>query len=105
MTTATHDRPTNPIAMLYLWVSRCVGGVLMIGIAIHVAGILFGQTKGVTSNIATVWPTVALLVLATMPVVSLLIAGLVWVLRDRRDLAGWMAVATALFLSSLWALK
>lgn len=95
----------NPIEHLYLWGARCVGGVLLIGIVFHVARLLLGSADGVLGEISRVWPDVVLISLAMVPVVSLAVAGAAWIVRNRRDTAGWMAIATALFLSSLWVLK
>ncbi len=82
-----------------------MGGILLVGIAIHVAKILTGTSSGVMGDLGNFWPNLVLIGLSAVPVVSLTIAGLAWVIRDRRDVTGWMAIVTALFLSSLWALK
>jgi hypothetical protein len=79
--------------------------VLLIGIALHIARLLPGSTHGVIGNLGEFWPDVVLITLAMVPVVSLGVAGSAWIMRNGRDVAGWMAVATALFLSSLWVLK
>lgn len=95
----------SPIEQLYLWGARCVGGVLLVGIVLHVSRLLLGAADGVLGEISRIWPDVVLISLAMVPVVSLAVAGTVWIVRSRRDTAGWMAIATAVFLSSLWVLK
>ena len=82
-----------------------MGGVLLIGVVLHLTRILVGSATGVFGDISAIWPEVGLISLAMVPVVSLGVAGSAWIIRNRRDTAGWMALATALFLSSLWILK
>lgn len=105
MTTTKQRSQHSPIEVLYLWGSRYVGGVLLVGIVFHVSRLLTGSSDGIITDLARVWPDLALISLAMVPVVALAVAGMAWVLRDRRDMTGWMAIATALFLTSLWALK
>lgn len=99
--TSTH----SPIELLYLWGARCAGTVLLIGVALHIARLLLVSNLGFIGDLGRFWPHVVLITLAMVPVVSLGVAGSAWILRSGRDVAGWMAVATAVILSSLWVLK
>jgi hypothetical protein len=105
VTASSQPTTHSPIELLYLWGARCVGGVLLIGVVFHIARLLVGSADGVLGDLGRIWPEVVLISLAMVPVVSLAVAGTVWILRNRRDTAGWMAIATAVFLSSLWVLK
>lgn len=105
MTTNKQLTQHSPIEVLYLWGARYVGGVLLVGIMFHVIRLITGSADGVVADLAGAWPDIALISLAMVPVVALAVAGMAWILRDRRDIAGWMAIATAFFLTSLWALK
>lgn len=105
MTTSAQVPTTSPIESLYLWGARCVGAILLIGILLHVARLIAGASDGVVGDAGRLWPHLVIISLAMVPVVSLAVAGAVWIARDRRDVAGWMAVTTALFLSSMWVLK
>jgi hypothetical protein len=79
--------------------------MLLVGIVFHISQLLVGSADGLLGDLGRIWPEVVLISLAMVPVVSLAVAGVVWVLRNRHDTSGWMAIATALFLSSLWVLK
>lgn len=89
------------IAALYHWGARVMGAILLIGIVLQ-----FVKTAtGKDTSLFPAWSTFALIGLWAVPVVSLTIAGVNWVARDRRDWTGWMAIGISVFLSSLWILK
>lgn len=97
--------PTNGsntlIAALYHWGARLMGAILVIGIVLQ----LVTSVSGAGAYLIPAWSTVALIGLWAVPVISLTIAGVSWVARDRRDWTGWMAIGISVFLSSLWILK
>jgi hypothetical protein len=97
--------PTNGsnslIAALYNWGARLMGAILLIGIGLQV----LKSVTAASDSLIPVWSSIALIGLWSVPVLSLTIAGVNWVVRDRRDWTGWMAIGISVFLSSLWILK
>lgn len=89
------------IAALYHWGARLMGAILLIGIVLQFVKTATGKDM----SLFPAWSTFALIGLWAVPVVSLTIAGVNWVARDRRDWTGWMAIGISVFLSSLWILK
>lgn len=102
----TDPRDSNAIiASLYNWGARAMGTILVIGIVLQFVGAALGPDRGMPLDLARFWPAMALIGLWIVPVLALTLSGLAWVSRNRRDWAGWMAIAVGVFLSSLWALK
>ena len=97
--------PTNGsnalIAALYHWGARLMGAILVIGIVLQFVKTVAGEDV----SLIPAWSTIALIGLWAVPVLSLTIAGVTWVVRDSRDWTGWMAIGISVFLSSLWILK
>jgi cytochrome c-type biogenesis protein CcmH/NrfF len=104
----TADPDTNAsaiLASLYTWGARLIGGILMVGIIAQAATFFFSFRSESVGQIIAIWPTVSMLGLWAVPVLSLSVAGCTWVMRDRHDWTGWMAIGIGVFLSSLWILQ
>lgn len=101
MSTKATNGSNTLIAALYRWGARLMGAILVIGIVLQ----FIKTATGHDTSLFPAWSTFALIGLWAVPVVSLTIAGVNWVARDRRDWTGWMAIGISVFLSSLWILK
>lgn len=100
----SHPPNANPnglIAFMYHWGARLMGMILVFGIVLQFAQAVSGSA----GSMVPMWSNFALIGLWAVPVISLTVAGVAWVARDRRDWTGWMAIGISAFLSSLWILK
>lgn len=105
MTITPADGRNSMIASLYLWGARVMGGILLIGVLLQFILLVSGSGAIAPSGVFALWPNLALIGLWAVPVLSITIAGCAWVIHDRRDGAGWLAVVIGVFLASLWFLK
>lgn len=101
MPTKANNGSNTLIAALYHWGAHLMGAILVIGIVLQ----FIKAAAGEDASLLPAWPTIALIGLWAVPVLSLTIAGVNWVARDRRDWTGWMAIGISVFLTSLWILK
>lgn len=101
MTNTPNANPNGLIAFMYHWGARLMGLILVFGIVLQFAQAISGSPGPMT----LIWSNIALIGLWAVPVISLTVAGVAWVARNRRDWTGWMAIGIGVFLSSLWILK
>lgn len=90
------------IARLYEFGAYGTGAILILGVVAQILKRAVATDNSVILDIAASWPTIAMLALWLVPVLSLSIAGIDWVIRDRRDWSGWMGIGIGVFLSTLW---
>lgn len=90
------------IARLYKFGAYGAGAILLLGVVAQILRRTVGSGTSVILEIVTAWPTIAMMALWLVPVLSLSIAGIGWVIRDRKDWSGWMAIGIGVFLSTLW---
>lgn len=90
------------IARLYKFGAYGAGAILILGVVAQLLKRVGVSGRSILLDIAASWPTIAMLALWLVPVLSLSIAGVGWVVRDRRDWSGWIAIGIGAFLSTLW---